>query len=203
MSFPEIQVRRYEQVRQMSRQTGSDARWQLGERAVGRPSTLGFSLIEILVAVAIVAVLSALAIPLTINTVKSTRLAAAVSAATGAIQSTRYLAIMHGYPYQITFTPSTNSYQVLNEVPPAASFSNVGTAIPISGPGAATISRTITIQFAANGTVSEVTTPPAGVSALVFSICQPSIACPATITTTGLSNTITTSTVGNVSTTSP
>jgi type II secretory pathway pseudopilin PulG len=145
------------------------------------------------VVVAIIGVLAALAIPMTLNTIRNTRLSAAVSSATGAIQSTRYLAIMHGYPYQLTFTTSTLSYQVLNEVPPATSFSNVGTAIPISTPEAATLSRTITMQFAANGTVTEVTTPPNGVSPLTFQITN----------SYGRSNTITVSGVGNVSVTSP
>ena len=154
-----------------------------------RRVTSGFSLIEILVAVAIASVLAAFAIPMTINVVKSARLTAAVSSATGAIQSTRYLAIMHGYSYEITFTPATNSYQVLNQVPPATTFSNVGTAIPISGPGAVSISRTITLQFIANGTVTEIPTT----GNMTFSITN----------AIGGSNTITVSSVGNVSVTTP
>ena len=186
-------MRRHEQVREIRRLAGTDACDHLGGWWVKQRSTAGFSLIEILVALAIVSVIAVIAIPLTTNAVRSTRLSAAVSSATGAIQSTRYLAIMKGYPYQITFTPSNVSYQVLNEVPPAATFANVGTTIPICGPGAAAISRTITLQFAANGTVSEVTTPPAGVSAMVFSITN----------SYGGSKTITVSSVGNVTVTSP
>jgi len=128
---------------------------------------------------------------MTINAVRTTRTSAAVSAATGAIQQTRYQAIWHGYPYQITFTPSTLSYQVLNEVPPASTFSNVGTAIPISTPDVATLSRVITLQFAANGTVSEVTTPPTGVSPMTFQITN----------NWGMTNNISVSSVGYVSVT--
>jgi prepilin-type N-terminal cleavage/methylation domain-containing protein len=156
---------------------------------VKRRATSGFSLIEILVAVAIASVLAAFAIPMTINVVKGVRLTAAVSSATGAIQSTRYLAIMHGYSYEITFTPASNSYQVLNQVPPATTFSNVGTVVPISGPGAVTISRTITLQFSANGTVTEIPTT----GNMTFSITN----------AIGGSNTITVSSVGNVSVTTP
>jgi Tfp pilus assembly protein FimT len=155
------------------------------------------------VVVAIGSILTVVAIPTTINGVRSYRLSAAVSAAAGAIQSTRYLAIMQGYPYQITFTPSTNSYQVLNEVPPATTFSNVGTAVPISGPDAVLISRVITIQFSANGTVSEITTPPNGVSPLVFQIANINTTTGVAYTTSGWSNTLTVSSVGNVTVTSP
>lgn len=185
-------MRRDERVGNMRRQTGRGTYDRRHGRTAGRAAA-GFSLIEILVALAIVSVLAVVAIPLTVNSVRSMRLSAAVSAASGAIQSTRYLAIMKGYPYQLTFIPSSVSYQVLNEVPPAASFSNVGTAIPICGPGAAAISRTITLQFAANGTVTEITTPPAGVSPLTFTITN----------AYGGSNTITVSGVGNVTVTTP
>jgi prepilin-type N-terminal cleavage/methylation domain-containing protein len=170
---------------------------------VKRRSTTGFSLLELLVVAAIGSIMTVIAIPMTLNGVRSYRLSAAVSSATGAIQSTRYLAIMHGYSYQITFTPSTNSYQVLNEVPPATSFSNVGTAVPISGPDAVLISRVITIQFSANGTVSEITTPPNGVPALVFQIANINTNTGLAYTTAGWSNTLTVSGVGNVSVTSP
>jgi prepilin-type N-terminal cleavage/methylation domain-containing protein len=185
----DIRLRRYDRVRDIRRQWANGTFPEGGCLTVNRRATSGFSLIEILVAVAIASVLAAFAIPMTINVVKGVRLTAAVSTATGAIQSTRYLAIMHGYLYEITFTPATNSYQVLNEVPPATTFSNVGTAIPISGPGAVTISRTITLQFNANGTVTEIPTT----GNMTFSITN----------AIGGSNTITVSSVGNVSVTTP
>jgi Tfp pilus assembly protein FimT len=156
---------------------------------VKRCLATGFSLIEVLVVVTLGMVLTGIAVPLTLNSLKTVRLTAAVSTASGAIQSTRYLAIMHAYPYQMTFTPSTNSYQVLSEVPPAATFSNFGTAIPISGPGAVTISRAITLQFYANGIVTEIPTT----GNMTFSITN----------AIGGSKTLTVSGVGNVAVTSP
>ena len=154
-----------------------------------RRTTAGFSLIEALVVVSIVCVLTAIAIPMTSNAMKSYRLAAAVASATGAIQATRYQAIMHGYWYQITFTPAMNSYQVYSMVPPATTYSAVGTTVPISRPGDVTLSRTVTYQFKADGTVTETSTPPN----MIFSITN----------SVGGSNTITVSRVGNVSVTTP
>lgn len=168
-----------------------------------RRATLGFSLIELLVVLAIGTVLTVIAVPITINAMKSYRLTAAVSAATGAIQATRYAAIMHGYPgtgspgygYEVTFTPATNSYQVYAMVPPAITYSPVGTAVPISRLGDATISRTVTYQFSAGGTVTETSIVPN----MAFQITNcGSPPCPV-----GESNTITVSGVGNVSVTTP
>lgn len=165
-----------------------------------RRTTAGLSLIEMLIVVAIAGVITVVAIPMTINAVKSYKLSSAVAAATGAIQSTRYAEIMHGYPgttatpygYQIVFTPATNSYQVYNMVPPATTFSAVGEAVPISRIGDVTISRTVTFQFSANGMVTETSSPPN----MVFQIF-------AIQNAVGFSNTITVSTVGSILVSSP
>lgn len=154
-----------------------------------RRTTAGFSLIEALVVVSIICVLAAIAIPMSLNAMKTYRLSAAVAATTGALHATRYQAIMHGYWYQITFTPATNSYQVYSMVPPATTYSAVGTAVPISRSGDVTISRTVTYQFKADGTVTETSTP----TNMIFSITN----------SVGGSNTITVSRVGNVSVTTP
>jgi len=60
-------------------------------------SNRGFSLIEILVALLIGSVLTAMAIPATRSALASYQLDAALDSVTGAIQGTRYQAIMHGY----------------------------------------------------------------------------------------------------------
>jgi len=82
---------------------------------VKRHSSLGFSLIEILIVIAIALVLAGIAIPIFTNAMSNYRIAAAVSATTGALQSTRFQAIMHGCEYQLVLTPSTMSYQIYTE----------------------------------------------------------------------------------------
>ena len=153
-----------------------------------RHTSAGFSLIELLIVIAISIVLAGIAIPVFTSAIKSYDQTATVSAATGAIESTRFQAIMHGYPYQLVFTSSTLSYQTFNEVPPAATFSAVGAAIPLPAAGGVALNgaATFTYTFFANGIV----TVTAG---------QPNMQ----IANSVRSNTITVSGVGNVSTSSP
>jgi Tfp pilus assembly protein FimT len=152
-------------------------------------SDSGFTLIEALLVIAISIVLAGIAIPVFINAMNNYRLTAAVSAATGAIESTRFQAIMRGYPYQIVFTSSSKSYQIYNEVPPATTFSAVGAAIPLESAGPITMTGTsFTYTFAANGIVTS-SANPAGTAFQLKNSFQ--------------SRTITVSGVGNVSTSSP
>ena len=121
-----------------------------------RNSRLGFTLVETLVTLTIISTLSTIAIPQLMNAMKSYRLASAVAAATGAIQSTRYLAIMHGYPYQLTFDANSGTYQVASEPPGATGFVPVppGTPTPIAGSNGQTINQTTVMQFNSNGTMT-------------------------------------------------
>jgi len=123
-------------------------------------SNRGFSLIEILVALLIGSVLTAMAIPATRSALASYQLDAALDSVTGAIQGTRYQAIMHGYPYQVDIDPTANTFQVTSEPGGAASFSPIGSAIPISGSPVTISAGTsggspahATLQFKANGAV--------------------------------------------------
>lgn len=152
-----------------------------------RRASAGFSLIEMLVVIAIVGVLAAMAIPAFMNSMNGYRLSGAVAATAGAIQSTRFQAIMQGYQYQLVFSSSTASYQVSNKVPPATSFSAVGSAIPIARQGDVTLNiTTMTYTFSPNGTV---TWNPGGTNLQISNGVS--------------SRTITVSGVGNVSVTSP
>lgn len=120
----------------------------------------GFTVVEMLMVVAIMGVLATIAIPLTTSAMKNYRLDAAVDSVTGAIQSTRYQAITAGCPYTIAFSQLTRSYQVANEPlsgsPPAcaASFSNLGSVVPWSSSGDLSLTAAVTLQFSPNGIVT-------------------------------------------------
>jgi prepilin-type N-terminal cleavage/methylation domain-containing protein len=113
----------------------------------------GFSMIEMLMVVAIATILTVIAIPLVRSTVDRYRLQGAVASSTWAIQSTRYQALMEGYPFQVAFSSSTNTYQIQSMAPPATTYSNVGSPVPISGSGAALTADT-TLTFKPNGFVT-------------------------------------------------
>jgi prepilin-type N-terminal cleavage/methylation domain-containing protein len=118
----------------------------------------GFTLLELLIVLAVAGIMSAMAIPSMQSAINGYKLTAAVDSATWAIQSTRYQAIMHGYPYQIAFDATQNTFQVLSEppVPTPPAFANIGTAVPLSG-APITFSTNTTLQFSPNGSVSATT----------------------------------------------
>jgi Tfp pilus assembly protein FimT len=132
---------------------------EFGGRARGKTvqRSAGYSMLQIVVTLGVVGVLATFAVPTTVNALRNYRLTAAVAAATGALSATRYQAIMHAYPYNITFNSSNATYQLASEPPGATSFTNVGTAVPLSGVNCVTINTTTTLQFNANGTVSATT----------------------------------------------
>ncbi|MFZ0213726.1 MAG: GspH/FimT family pseudopilin [Candidatus Acidiferrales bacterium] len=142
----------------------------------------GFTLMELLIAMAIGLTMTAIAVPIVQSTMRILRLNGAVASASGAISGARYQAIMHGYPYAVAFNKNTTSYQLSNEPGGApAAFVNVGNSIPLSGSSGVLLNASTTLQFNPNGTVTATT------GAMTF-----------TITYLGLVKTITVSGVGHV-----
>lgn len=134
---------------------------------ISRHRADGFSMVELLVTVAIAGIVMAMALPIMNNTITSMHLGSAAGSLAGAFQSTRYIAISTGCPYQLTVVPSSNSYQLqtlqISGTPPtcAANYSNVGNPAgnPNTGPtpfASSDISTTFStpIQFNPDGTVS-------------------------------------------------
>ena len=134
-------------VNDVNRAVASRARRRAAQRSDA------YSLLEILITLAVAMTMIAMALPTTMNALRNYRLTAAVASATGAIAATRYQAIMHAYPYNLTFNSANATYQVASEPPGATNFANVGDAVPISGDGDVTINQTTTLQFNPNGTV--------------------------------------------------
>ena len=169
-----------------------------------RFSPSGFSLIEMLVSLAIILVMVAVALPFLFGNRRSYHLTSAATAAAGAIQATRYKAIMTGCATSIAFTNSSTNYQMqyaqLVGTPPACdtNWSNLGNATPWSTSGDVSVSPTATLQFCPNGTQISPGSP---------TLCGSS---GATVTWGSLvfsngftTNTITVSGVGNVNVSQP
>jgi Tfp pilus assembly protein FimT len=110
-------------------------------------------MMEAALTVAIVGILLAFGIPSLFSTVKIFQLNAAADSVTWAIQTTRYQAVMRGYPFQLTLNSTTNAYQVASQPVGAGSFANVGSAIPISG-DPVTLGAGTVLQFKGNGSVA-------------------------------------------------
>src|SRR5437588_6507435 len=89
----------------------------------------GFSVLELLVTLAVALILTAMAVPLLRSSMRDYQLRSAVSSVTGAIQATRYRALSAGYPFRLVLKAAGTS-QVQSEPPPAVTFSNAGNATP-------------------------------------------------------------------------
>ena len=155
-------------------------------------SQRGFSMLELLVTLAVALILVAMAVPLVRSSMRDYQLRSAVSSVTGAIQATRYRALSAGYPFRLVLDKAAGTFQVQSEPPPAVAFSNVGSAAPLSGSSVAAILNTdTTLEFHPSGRILcpvgtvDATT---GVTTL-------------TLTLTGKTETITISRYGNINVT--
>jgi Tfp pilus assembly protein FimT len=149
-------------------------------KTVRRRSAPGFTTVELIVAMLIGAVLTAIAVPQVLSMVSGYRLQGAVDTCTWAIQSTRYQSLEQGLPYRIVFSSAAGTYQIQNMPSGATTYSNVGTPIPLAGVPVA-LNQDTTVQFKPNGSVSATT------GALTFQL-----------TYQGVTKTITVSTYGNI-----
>lgn len=92
----------------------------------------GFTLIELIMVLVIGLILTLVSIPLINNVYQTFRVNAAISAVTGAIQTTRYQAISNGYPFQVVFSKANSNYQVKSDPTLTGAFANVGNPVPLS-----------------------------------------------------------------------
>ena len=122
------------------------------ERLLG--GTKGFTLIEMLVVVVVGTILTVMAIPSVTSGVRNYRLRGAVANVTWAIHSTRYQALMEGYPFQVVFSSSANTYQIQSSPTGIAGpYGNVGTSVPFSS-YPVVLSADTTLSFRPNGYVT-------------------------------------------------
>jgi Tfp pilus assembly protein FimT len=114
-------------------------------------------LIEVLVIVAIGTILTVIAIPSISSGLRNYRLEGAISSVTWAVHSTRYQALMEGYPFQVVFSSAANTYQIQSSPTGVAGpYSNVGSATPFSA-YPVTLSADTTLNFRPNGFVQATT----------------------------------------------
>jgi len=145
---------------------------------------------ELLATVAVILIMTAIAVPVMKDVMASYRLNSAVTTVSGAIQSTRYQAIYQGYAYQVAFDPTAKTFQVQSKPLTAAAFANVGTATYWADSAArVTLGAATTLTFSPGGKVT---------------LNNGASACPCTLTLTYPSKTpkvITVSAYGNITVT--
>lgn len=146
------------------------------------PKQLGFSLLELTVSVAIAVILTSVAVPMISKVMTSYRMRNSVAAVSGAINTTRYKAIYQGYPFAVTFSKDTGSYQISSKGPGASSFVSVGNSVPFQAAGM-NLDQDNTLTFSPSGLVTSSAGSPIALK----------------LTYQGKTDTISVSTYGNVS----
>jgi Tfp pilus assembly protein FimT len=120
-------------------------------------SSRGFSLVELLVMLAIGTILTIMAIPSVSSGLRNYRIEGAISSVTWAVHSTRYQALMEGYPFQVVFSSAANTYQIQSSPTGfAGPYGNIGSAVPFTA-YPMTLSADTTLNFRPNGFVQATT----------------------------------------------
>jgi prepilin-type N-terminal cleavage/methylation domain-containing protein len=112
----------------------------------------GFTMLELIMVLSISSILTVMAIPQVRSGVNRYRLQGAVANAVWAIQSTRYQALMKGYPYQVVFNQAAKTFQA-QSAPDSVTYSNLGGTVPLSG-NVVVLSADTTLRFRPNGLVT-------------------------------------------------
>lgn len=120
----------------------------------------GFTTLELVMVMVVGLILAAIAVPLIQSSLRSFRLSAAVNSITGAIQSTRYRAILDGCRYAVNFNKDDNTYQISSAVTGGACapvLTNVGPAVPFGRLSDIALSQNVAFQFSPGGSVQVLT----------------------------------------------
>jgi prepilin-type N-terminal cleavage/methylation domain-containing protein len=121
----------------------------------------GFSLLEMVIVVAITLITAAVAIPMATSTIRFYQLQSGVTSMTGLVRATRFQAMSSGYPYQIVFTQSTGKYQIQQDTALTGNYVNLttpGNSGTMSGTSTnVTLGADLTLQFSPSGAVKYVT----------------------------------------------
>lgn len=148
-----------------SKNSANDASATIGVRSVC-PSG-GFTILELLLVVAIGIILTAVAIPMINSALNNMHVNSMVDAITGAVSKTRYQSIMTSQPYTLAITTPSNTYVVTNVTTgtAAATVPLPGQGVLINGGTAATYTLTLcpngTVYGGAGGACPGASLPPA------------------------------------------
>lgn len=134
---------------------------QIRKGATVRARARGFSMLELVIVLAIAMVLAGMAIPFIGNTLRVYKMRSAVTSITGAVSNARYQAIFHGCKTQIVFTAATYTYQISSQQPAfggqacLAAYAPISAVLPLMGKGV-TLNQNVTMTFSPGGGVSSV-----------------------------------------------
>lgn len=141
---------------------------QIPKKCLTRHPMHGFSMLELLAAVSIIAVMAAMALPTLLSTMHYRTLQNTLLSSAGGIQKARFQAVTTGVPWEIIFNHTTSTYQVeacsnclATIYDPNSSYSylakdlsgNSIPAVPFTSTGGATLAADQTMYFRPGGAV--------------------------------------------------